>query len=40
MGPADDPESPLDPRLRVKGVPGLRVAYPPTRLPLFAHLIE
>ncbi|AQU70291.1 GMC family oxidoreductase [Streptomyces niveus] len=26
MGPADDADSPLDPRLRVKGVTGLRVA--------------
>ncbi|RBL82879.1 choline oxidase, partial [Streptomyces cavourensis] len=26
MGPADDPDSPLDPQLRVKGVTGLRVA--------------
>ncbi|WP_333617881.1 GMC family oxidoreductase [Dietzia sp.] len=26
MGPVDDPESPLDPELRVKGVTGLRVA--------------
>jgi choline oxidase len=26
MGPADDPMSPLDPQLRVKGVAGLRVA--------------